>query len=160
MLKSSLCALIIALVLPAAASAQANMAQKLEQTCIGACHGANLIAQQRLDRNGWTREIDKMIRWGAAVAPEDKDSLINYLTGLFNTSRPRPNTSKTVPEGKGRDIFQVSCMSCHDDRTIGALRLDRAGWTREVDKMINWGAFVPPSRKDELIEYLMMHFGR
>ena len=160
MLKSSLYVLILALMFPAIAPAQANMTQKLEQSCLGACHGANLIAQQRLDRNGWTREMDKMIRWGAVVAAEDKEPLINYLTNLFNSSRPRPNTSNTVPEGKGKDVFQISCMSCHDDRVIAALRLDRAGWTREVDKMINWGAYVPTNRKEELIEYLMTHFGR
>src|SRR5688572_29715031 len=123
MLKVKATVLGLFLLIPSFAAAQAarsmaEMAQKMEQTCLGLCHGASLIAQQRLDRNGWTREIDKMIRWGAVVAAEDKDPLINYLTTLFNTSRPRPNTSKAVPEGRGKDIFQVSCMSCHDDRLI------------------------------------------
>ena len=46
-------------------------------------------------------------------------------------------------------------MSCHDDKPITALKRDRAGWTREVEKMINWGAYVPANRKEELINYLM-----
>jgi len=152
MLKTSLLVLLLS-------QNPAQMAQKMEHVCL-TCHGMNLIAQQRLDRNGWTREMDKMVRWGAVVAAEDREPLINYLTTLFNTSRPRPNTSKVVPEGRGKDVFQVSCMSCHDDKPIAALRLDRAGWTRAVDKMINWGAYVPTTRKEELIDYLMMHFAR
>jgi hypothetical protein len=143
-----------------AQSNTAPMAQKMEAACTGTCHGPSLIAQQRLDRGGWTREVEKMMRWGAQVEPADKDALINYLTSLFNSSRPRPNTSKTLPDGRGKDVFQVSCMSCHDESPVTALRRDRAAWNREVDKMIQWGAYVPASRKDELIDYIMSAFSK
>jgi hypothetical protein len=135
-----------------------QMAQRMEATCTGSCHGPSLIAQQRLDRDAWTREVDKMIRWGAQVPVAEKDPLINYLTSLFNSSRPRPNTSKVLPEGNGKNVFQISCMSCHDEKPITALKRDRSGWTREVEKMINWGAYVPTNRKEELIDYLMTAF--
>jgi hypothetical protein len=133
-------------------------AQRMEAACTGYCHGPSLIAQQRLDRDGWTREVEKMIRWGAQVTPTEKDALINYLTGLFNPSRPRPNTSRVLPEGKGKNVFQISCMSCHDEKPVTALKRDRNGWIREVDKMINWGAYVPTNRREELIGYLMTAF--
>jgi hypothetical protein len=156
MLKIELSILGLMLTIPVIASAQAaaptTVAQRAE-ACAGACHGPSLIAQQRLDRAGWTREVDKMIGWGARVA-EDKDAFINYFTTMFNSSRPRPNTSKVLPEGAAKDVFQVVCMGCHDERPI-ALKLDRAGWNREVDKMIRWGAYVPTNRKEDLIEYLM-----
>jgi hypothetical protein len=135
-----------------------EMAKRLETTCTGSCHGPSLIAQQRLNRAGWIREVDKMIAWGAQVPPGEKDALINYLTRFFNSSRPRPNTSKTLAEGKGRDVFQVSCMNCHDDTPVAALKRDRPGWTREVEKMIGWGAYIPANRKEELIDYLMTAF--
>jgi cytochrome c5 len=152
--------LLLSASITVSAQTMPQMDQKLRQTCLEMCHGANLIAQQRLDRNGWTREINKMIGWGAAVPAEDKEPLINYLVMLFNTSRPLPNTAKALPEGRGRDVFQISCMSCHDDGPISMLRLDRAGWTREVDKMIAWGAYVPGSRREDLLSYLTMHFSR
>jgi hypothetical protein len=153
----------VLLLIPALSTAQSQqattqMAQKMESTCLGFCHGPSLIAQQRLERAGWSREVDKMILWGAKVADADKDALIDYLARTFNSNRPRPSTSKTVPEGKGMDIFQISCMSCHDDRPFAALKLDRGGWIRQVDRMINWGAFVPAARKEELIEYLLANF--
>jgi len=161
-LRASVVGLLLWMPPLATAQAQpaAQMAQKMESTCTGYCHGPILIAQQRLERAGWTREMDKMILWGAQVADADKDALIDYLTRTFHSSRPRPATSKTVPEGKGMDIFQISCMSCHDDKPVAALKLDRAGWTRQVDRMIHWGAYVPTARKEELIEYLLMNFAR
>jgi hypothetical protein len=153
MLKASL---VMALLL--GQNPPGQMAQRMEATCTGYCHGPGLIAQQRLDRDGWTREVDKMIRWGAQVPAPEKDALINYLTSLFNSSRPRPNTSKVLPEGTGKNVFQISCMSCHDEKPITALKRDRSGWTREVEKMINWGAYVPTNRKEELIDYLVTAF--
>ena len=137
-----------------------DMAKKMEATCTGYCHGPSLIAQQRLDRNGWTREVDKMIRWGADVPAAEKEALIDYLTRTFNTSRPMPNSFKAVPSGKGSDLFQTYCLSCHDDRLVRFRRLDKAGWTTLVDQMIKLGAYVPTARKSELIDYLVTHFGR
>jgi hypothetical protein len=139
---------------------QVDMARKMEATCTGFCHGPALIAQQRLDRNGWTREVDKMIRWGAAVAPADKDALIIYLARSFGTNRPMPNSFKAVPAGKGSDLYQTYCLACHDDRPMTSRRLDKAGWTGVVDQMIKWGAYVPTARKTELVDYLVTHFGR
>src|SRR3954464_11917889 len=95
-------------------TAPAEMATKLEAACSG-CHGPSLIAQQRLDRNGWTREVDKMTRWGANVQPADKDALVAYLSRTFSNTRPLPNTSKAVPAGKGADVFQTYCLACHND---------------------------------------------
>lgn len=47
------------------------------------CHEDDLIETQRLSRAGWTRTVDKMIRWGATVAPEGKDALIDYLAARY-----------------------------------------------------------------------------
>jgi hypothetical protein len=142
------------------APSNAEMAKKIETTCTGYCHGPSLIAQQRLDRNGWTRELDKMIRWGANVPPADKDLFIAYLARTFSVNRPLPNSFKAVPAGKGSDVFQLACLACHDDRLVTSRRLDKAGWTRQVDEMIKLGAFVPTARKDDLIEYLTTNWGR
>jgi hypothetical protein len=161
MLKARTSALVLLLAIPTLADAQvvaSQTAQKMEGMCAGRCHGLSLIAQQRLDRSAWTREVDKMILWGANVAAGDKAPLIDYLVGTFDSNRPRPHTSKIVPEGPGSDIFQISCMSCHDDKLIAGVKFDQTGWTREVDRMINWGAYVPPTRKEELIQYLLKTF--
>ena len=47
------------------------------------CHEARIILQQRLSKTAWTKEVDKMIRWGAVVDSADRDALIDYLSGSF-----------------------------------------------------------------------------
>jgi hypothetical protein len=162
MSKLSLAASIFMVVICSAASAQVpenGIAQKMEGTCTRACHGPGLIAQQRLNVAGWTREVNKMIGWGAAVSDEDKDALIAYLARTFNNDRPRPASSKAMPEGPGMAAFQLSCLGCHDDKLVAALKTDRAGWTQVVDRMVNWGVYLPAGRREEIIEYLVKTFG-
>jgi hypothetical protein len=38
---------------------------------------------QRLSHDGWTREVDRMIRWGAAVTEADTRALVDYLASRF-----------------------------------------------------------------------------
>ena len=162
MLKRSFCLFPIVLVLflrPAFAQ-NPPTAQKIEATCMSMCHGGNLVAQQRLDRNGWTREVDKMIRWGAPVPPEEKDQWIGFLASRFNNSRPKPNSSKQLPDGKGADLARIACLGCHDDQLLRQPRFDRAAWERVVDRMIGLGVRVPSARKQELIEYLTAVLGK
>jgi hypothetical protein len=47
--------------------------------CLG-CHSTEPIRQQRLTREQWNREIDKMAGWGAAVKPEDREGLLSFLS--------------------------------------------------------------------------------
>jgi len=47
------------------------------------CHEARIIVQQRLSKAAWTKEVDKMTKWGAVVEPQDRDTLIDYLSGNF-----------------------------------------------------------------------------
>jgi cytochrome c5 len=47
------------------------------------CHEDDIIEAQRLSREGWTRSVDKMIRWGAVVAAADKDALVEYLAARY-----------------------------------------------------------------------------
>ena len=39
--------------------------------------------QQRLNEAGWSREIDKMTRWGASLADEERRRLLGYLVRHF-----------------------------------------------------------------------------
>ncbi|MGN6182565.1 MAG: hypothetical protein ACTHQM_02805 [Thermoanaerobaculia bacterium] len=55
---------------------------EVEAACY-ACHSADLLAQQRLNEKQWTATVEKMMRWGAVVAPEKKDVVIQYLAKNF-----------------------------------------------------------------------------
>ena len=52
------------------------------------CHGARIIVQQRLSKAAWTKEVDKMMKWGALVEPADHDALIDYLSENFSPDKP------------------------------------------------------------------------
>jgi quinohemoprotein amine dehydrogenase alpha subunit-like protein len=47
------------------------------------CHEADIIEQQRLTPAGWTRSVEKMMRWGAAVSDAEKQPLIDHLASRF-----------------------------------------------------------------------------
>ena len=73
----------------------ASMAQQgpaVVNTRCTLCHSGDLITQQRLDRAAWTRVVDKMIKWGAPVNPEEREALLNYLAASYSptTNDPPP----------------------------------------------------------------------
>jgi hypothetical protein len=59
------------------------------------CHEARIILQQRLGKPAWTKEVDKMIKWGAVVEASDRDAFIEYLSANFGTDKPAYVAEKT-----------------------------------------------------------------
>jgi len=62
------------------------------------CHEARIIVQQRLSRAAWTKEVDKMTKWGALVNPNDRDALIDYLSANFGPDQPPYEAPRSSPE--------------------------------------------------------------
>lgn len=58
------------------------------RTACAECHDAGIILQQRLSKAAWTKEVDKMIKWGALVEAKDRDPLIDYLSTNFPADKP------------------------------------------------------------------------
>jgi cytochrome c5 len=67
---------------PVAAPEPAATHPTFERAC-RVCHDDDLSAQQRLTREGWAREVDKMIRWGARVTPEERGPLVEFLASRW-----------------------------------------------------------------------------
>ena len=68
--------------------------EKAGSACL-VCHEARIIVQQRLDKAAWTKEVDKMAKWGAGVDPKDRDALIDYLSTNFRTDQPAYEAPRT-----------------------------------------------------------------
>jgi hypothetical protein len=68
------------------------------------CHEARIILQQRLGKAAWTKEVDKMTKWGALVDPADRDALIDYLSANFSPDKPSyiPPTTANEPIHSGK----------------------------------------------------------
>jgi DMSO/TMAO reductase YedYZ molybdopterin-dependent catalytic subunit len=60
----------------------------LKRTC-GTCHDDDVIRQQRLSREQWERELNKMTGWGARVGEQDRGPLLDFLSSTYGV-RPRP----------------------------------------------------------------------
>jgi len=66
--------------------------------------------------------------------------------------------SADLPPGPLQAKMKTACLECHDSGIIVQQRLGKAAWTKEVDKMIKWGAVVDPADRDAFIEYLSTNF--
>jgi mono/diheme cytochrome c family protein len=89
---------------PSAASFTADlpagpMQAKATTACLE-CHEARIILQQRLSKAAWTKEVDKMTKWGAVVDPADRDALIDYLSTNFTSDKPAYEPQRTSGSGK------------------------------------------------------------
>jgi len=69
------------------------------------CHEARIILQQRLSKAAWTKEVDKMTKWGALVDPGDREALIDYLSTNFSPDKPPyepPRTANGKPPSNSK----------------------------------------------------------
>ena len=64
------------------------------------CHEARIILQQRLSKATWTKEVDKMTKWGAIVDAADRDALIDYLSTNFSPDKPPYEPVRTATAQK------------------------------------------------------------
>ena len=76
------------------------MQAKATTACLE-CHEARIIVQQRLSQAAWTKEVDKMIKWGAVVDAGDRDSLIDYLATNFSPDKPSYEPPRSSAEKAG-----------------------------------------------------------
>ena len=66
------------------------------------CHEARIIVQQRLSKAAWTKEVDKMVKWGAVVEANDRDALIDYLSTNFSPDQPPYEPPRTSSAKKSK----------------------------------------------------------
>jgi len=77
----------------------ASVQPKVTTACTE-CHDASIIVQQRLSKGAWTKEVDKMVKWGAVVDAADRDAFIAYLSTNFPPDKPvepMPRLSSAKP---------------------------------------------------------------
>jgi len=55
----------------------------LQQRC-SVCHTLTRVYEAEKDREGWEYYVERMIRMGARVTPEENPVLVDYLTEKFS----------------------------------------------------------------------------
>jgi hypothetical protein len=110
MFKLSVTALTVALICGGVATGASSpneqlpagpMQGKAGAACLS-CHEARIIVQQRLSKAAWTREMDKMTKWGAEVDPQDRDALIDYFSANFGPDQPPYAAPKTAHDAASK----------------------------------------------------------
>jgi hypothetical protein len=96
-----------------------------------------------------------MIGWGAQLGATERGDILEYLSAQFGLKLAAPVES----EEPAAAALLPRCLTCHDLRLIEQQRLTAAGWIREIDKMIGWGATLTESERSLLSEYLAKRFG-
>jgi hypothetical protein len=59
------------------------------------CHESRIILQQRLSKAAWTKEVDKMVKWGAVIDAKDRDAIIDYLSTNFPPDKAPESETRT-----------------------------------------------------------------
>ena len=127
--------------------------QVVRMRCLS-CHGADIITSQRLTDAGWGRELDKMSRWGATLTEPERTALVAYLARHF---APAPAVTHATA-AQGEAVFTRACLACHGADLTEQQRLSPTGWTREVEKMMRWGAQLTDVEKTTLVDDLAARF--
>jgi hypothetical protein len=78
---------------------------------------------------------------------------------LAGESSSNSNSNNQLPAGPMQEKAVAACSTCHESRIIVQQRLSKPAWTKEVDKMIKWGAEVDRKDRDALIDYFSANFG-
>jgi cytochrome c5 len=71
----------------------------------------------------------------------------------------RAAAQQSTDSDKGEQLLNASCISCHDLRPIETSALDKDGWTKNVNAMIEKGAEVRAEDRPLLIDYLVKTHG-
>src|SRR3954468_22171283 len=77
----------------------------LKSRCV-ACHESDIIQSQKLSLAGWTRSIDKMVRWGSSITPEEREVLHPYLAQHF---APTPVAAHGATEN-AEGTYKKACL--------------------------------------------------
>jgi len=75
----------------------AGPVQAKVQTACTECHDSHIIMQQRLSNKAWAKEVDKMIKWGALVDPNDRNAFIDYLSTNFSPDKAVEPSARVGP---------------------------------------------------------------
>lgn len=66
--------------------------------------------------------------------------------------------AQDLPAGKGKDLVENTCGSCHGLDVIVAQHATRDGWASIVDYMVSRGATGTPEEITTIVDYLAKNF--
>ncbi len=94
------------------------------------------------------------------VAVAAGENLVAFALGGRAAISSVTNAQTQLPEGKGRELVQNVCNSCHSVDLIATHRQNRDAWTGTVQRMAQHGASATDEQFHSIVDYLTENFGR
>lgn len=113
----------------------------VQEKCV-VCHPVDNVNQARKDWDEWTSAVNHMVDNGAALTPEEKGAVLEYLGSREAIAEYGPTT------------VQQECMVCHTTARVNAAVLDWAGWETAVEHMVANGAQIDDAQRAVIVEWL------
>lgn len=66
---------------------------------------------------------------------------------------------KPLPPGPMQAKVKAACTQCHNAGRITEQHMNRAQWSKELEKMEGLGAVIPDEDRDGILGYLTKNFG-
>lgn len=85
------------------------------------------------------------------------------MSFLITESALADESGIKLKDGPGKDLVTANCVMCHslDYISMNSAFLDRQGWEKTVDKMINvMGAPIAPENVAPIVDYLTRNYGK
>ena len=65
----------------------------VQRNCL-ICHSAEIIQGQRLSRDTWLKEVEKMAGWGSPIPAQEREALGDYLFEHYSPDAPLPEPER------------------------------------------------------------------
>ncbi|MDD5461782.1 MAG: cytochrome c [Methylococcales bacterium] len=88
---------------------------------------------------------------------------LHLLLLVFTTAAAAGESRIVLKDGQGKDSVMSQCAICHslDYIVVNDRILNRAGWEKTVDKMINlMGAPINNADRQIIVDYLALRYGK
>jgi len=87
-------------------------------------------------QSAWSAPVDVPPQGTARADVSLTDRRAPMLAAAWPRRIPEEQaTMASLPEGRGKEIIQARCVSCHEGTRIAANRVDRASWRTTVEEM-------------------------
>lgn len=133
MFLASCLALMMMSLTPMRAQEQAALPEGEGKALVGVvcaqCHTIKPLFVYSGDDRQWEILVHEMVAFGAQVSPRERDTMMSYLKKSFSSQRHGSGVGAApMPAGKGLEVLQSSCVSCHGMPLIANKRADAAEW--------------------------------
>jgi len=84
-------------------------------------------------------------------------SALAAAVALATTAVPAAAQDASIPKSPGWELV-MRCVICHSVEIAVQQRFGPQGWSDTLDRMIRYGAPIPPEDKQTLMAYLLQHY--